>query len=150
MSILARTWSPARELAAMRNSMERIFGEPYAGFDSAENDAEGAWMPAVDILAGDGELRLRAELPGLNEDEVEITLDNNTLSIKGEKKLDSREEKGGYRRIESRYGSFYRSFHLPSSVDRGRIQAEFKNGVLEIVLPKAESAKPKRIPVSLG
>jgi HSP20 family protein len=116
--------------------------------ESAEDEGMTAsWIPSVDIFEAQDEIVLRTELPGLNEEDVEITIENGRLALKGEKKFEKEETEGDYRRVESRYGSFYRSFALPNSVDREKIEAKFDKGVLNVTLPKAEVAKPKRIEV---
>ncbi|MFQ5745225.1 MAG: Hsp20/alpha crystallin family protein [Acidobacteriota bacterium] len=143
-------WDPFRDLRFLHRRMDRLFNEALSGYpDSAEGEPiTASWVPAVDIYEGDAAITLRAELPGLSEDDVEVTLEDGRLTVKGEKKLEQEEKEGEYRRIESRYGAFYRSFPLPNTVDKEQIKARFDNGVLEVSLPKAEAAKPKRIAVS--
>jgi len=109
--------------------------------DARETKAN--WAPTIDVIEKDDSIVLRAELPGMEEEDVEITVENRNLTIQGEKKFEHEETEGNYRRLESRYGSFYRSFSLPTTVDQDRIDARFSKGVLEIELPKAEQAKPK-------
>jgi HSP20 family protein len=108
-----------------------------------------AWTPAVDITEHDDQYIVKVELPGVNKDEVKITLDNNILTIRGEKKQDREVKKENYHRVERSYGSFQRSFTLPSTVKSDKIDAVYKDGVLQIALPKAEEAKPKQIEVKV-
>lgn len=121
------------------------------GTESPENEAVTPnWIPSVDVFEAENEIVLRAELPGLSEEDVEITLENGRLAVKGEKKLEKEEVDGEYRRVESRYGSFSRSFAVPNTIDRDRIEATFEKGVLQVSLPKAEAAKPQRIEVKVN
>jgi len=121
------------------------------GSEISENEAvTPSWIPSVDVFEAENEIVLRAELPGLSEEDVEITLENGQLAVKGEKKLEKEEVEGEYRRVESRYGSFFRSFAVPNSVDREKIEATFEKGVLQVSLPKAEAAKPQRIEVKVN
>ncbi len=121
----------------------------FRGVDADSGDAMANWSPNMDVIEQEDRILLRAELPGMSDGDVEITVENRTLSIHGEKKFEHEESDGHFRRLESRYGSFYRSFSLPNSVDQDRIDARFAKGVLEIDLPKAEQAKPKKISVKV-
>ena len=121
------------------------------GSESSENEAvTPSWIPSVDVFEAENEIVLRAELPGLSEEDVEITLENGRLTVKGEKKLEKEDVEGEYRRLESRHGSFFRSFAVPNTIDRERIEATFEKGVLQVSLPKAEAAKPQRIEVKVN
>ena len=150
--MLVRRAVPYRDLSHLRTQVDDLFNRRFMSFfDGADNGETMAnWTPAMDVIENEDSVLLRAELPGLSEQDVEINVENNTLSLKGEKKLEHSEEDGHYRRVESRYGSFYRSFSLPNSVDQDKIDAHFVNGVLEISLPKAEQAKPKKIAVKVN
>ena len=106
-------------------------------------------MPSVDILEKDGNLILRAELPGMTEKQIELKLEGNTLIIKGERKMENEDEKSNYHRIESFYGSFTRSFRLPDTVDFDKINADYKNGVLTVTIPQKPEVRPREIPVSV-
>lgn len=149
--MLRRSFDPFPEISRLRDRMDRMFDESLRNFfergDAEEPTTTATWYPTVDVFENDEEIRLRAELPGMREEDVEITLENGTLSLQGEKKFEEQEENGHYRRVESRYGRFVRQFPLPSSVDAEKIDARFKDGVLHIRLPKAEVAKPKRIAI---
>jgi HSP20 family protein len=129
----------------------RLFEEFFNGFPFLESKLDGHdhWTPSVDIMEKDGNLILRAELPGLNEKEIDLKLEGNILTLKGERKMENEDEKGTYHRIESYYGSFTRSFRLPETVDYEKINAEYKNGVLKITIPQKPEVKPREIPVSV-
>ena len=152
MNIIARRVDPFRDLASLRSRFDRLFSDHFATLGDADGGEafSSSWVPSIDVLENDSEIRLRAELPGMNEDDVEITLENNQLTLQGEKKFELEENEGEYRRVESRYGKFYRRFSIPATVDQTKIDAQFSNGVLTVALPKAEAAKPKRIPVRLN
>jgi len=138
--MLAR-WEPFRELA-------RAFDDPF--FRTAFGDASNRWCPAVDVAENDKELLVSADLPGIDPKQVEITVQENILTLSGERKAESESKDGSYHRIERSYGSFTRSFVLPSTVDETKVSAEYKDGVLRIHLPKREEAKPRKINVKLG
>jgi HSP20 family protein len=108
------------------------------------------WTPAVDILEKDGNLILRAELPGINEKEIDLKLEGNVLTLRGERKLEDERESNNYHRIERFYGAFSRSFTLPETVDRDQIKADYKSGVLTVTIPQKPEVKPREIPVSVN
>ena len=111
----------------------------------------GAWMPPVDIYStGAHELVIKAEIPGMNKDEIDITVENFTLTIRGEKKTEQAVKDDQFHRVERSYGTFTRSFALPHTVDAGKVEAEYKDGVLTIKLPQREEAKPKQIRVNVA
>lgn len=138
-------------------SPSRIWPETSSLFDEFLNDlpffsgARGSdkWLPAVDILEKDGNLILHAEVPGMNEKDIELKLEGNVLTLKGEKKLQNEEDRGNYHRMESYYGSFTRSFTLPDTVDRDNIKADYKSGVLTVTIPQKPEVRPREIPVSV-
>lgn len=142
-------WSPANDLLRERVNrlFEQAFGETYAGSESEEVSSR-SWTPAVDIAETEDALTLYAELPGLSKENVEITLEDNVLTIKGERKFEREETKENYHRIERAYGTFHRSFHLPSNVRSDQVEASFKEGVLRVDIPKQEEAKPRKIAIS--
>lgn len=107
------------------------------------------WVPSVDILEREGHLILRAELPGMTEKDIEVKLEGNTLTLRGERKMENEDKKNSYHRIESFYGSFTRSFRLPEGVDAEKINAEYKNGVLTVTIPQKPEVRPREIPVSV-
>ena len=149
-------WNPARELATwpselfgLQREMNRMFDHVFR-YDTRDDDTGfSAWTPAVDIAEHDDEYLVKVELPGVNKDDVKITLENNILTIRGEKKQEKETKKENYHRIERSYGSFQRSFTLPTSVKSDKIDAAYKDGILQIALPKAEEAKPKQIEVKV-
>jgi HSP20 family protein len=143
-------FDPFREFAFLQDRMNRVFGDQYLRRDD-DVTAHGTWVPPVDIYEAENrDLVLKAELPDLNRDEIEVTVENNTLTLKGNKKLPTGVKEEQYRRIERNYGSFSRSFTLPNTVDASKVGAEFKNGVLTVRLPFREEAKPRSINVEVA
>jgi HSP20 family protein len=143
-------WEPFREFSAMQDRVNRVFNEFYRGVDD-DVMRRGVWVPAVDIYGtGKEELVIKAELPDLDKDAIEITVENNTLTIKGEKKMDPAVADDQYHRIERVYGTFSRTFSLPPTVDTTKVSADYKNGVLTIALQMKEEAKPKQIQVRVS
>src|SRR5712691_2690042 len=142
-------FEPFREL---QDRMNRLFSEAYLSSPTGEEDwaLGGSWAPAVDIYEQDNNIVLKAELPGVDPKDVDIRLENNTLTLRGERKFDDEVKKENYHRVERAYGAFTRSFTLPTVVDQGSIKAEFKDGVLRVTLPKREEAKPKQIQISVA
>ena len=136
--MLAR-WEPFRELA-------RVLEDPYF---RAFSDGDGTcrWCPAVDVSENEKELLVSADLPGIDSKDVEITVKENVLTLTGERKSGKEEKDGTYHRVERAYGSFTRSFVLPSTVDESKVNAEYKDGVLRIHLPKREEVQPRKIDV---
>jgi HSP20 family protein len=140
-------FDPFRQVTRLQDRMNRIF-EDALGRTFENNDIfAGAWAPAVDILEDTNDLVLRAELPGMKPEDVDIRIENNTLTLMGERKFESKEDKVNYHRRERSYGAFSRSFALPSSVQQDKVTAEFKDGILQVILPKREETKPKQISV---
>lgn len=133
-------WDPFKE---MMNMQRRLGG----GLDHGES-THGAWAPAVDIFERGDDLVIRTEIPGVDKNDIDVDVENNTLTIRGERKRETEfDEKNAYR-LERVYGNFARSFSLPRTVDSSRINATYKDGVLELTLPKAEEAKPKRVEIN--
>jgi len=148
-------WEPFRDLFSLQDRMNRLFDESYRGTNRGANDADewalgGSWAPAVDIYEQDGNIVMKAELPGVDPKSVDIRLENNTLTLQGERKLDKEVKQDSYHRVERSYGAFSRSFTLPSVVDQGSIKAESKDGVLKLTLPKREEAKPRQIQINVS
>ena len=142
-------WDPFRELSAAQERMNRLLGDVYR---AADDDVmrRGAWAPPVDIYdSGSHELIIKAELPDMSKEDIDITVENNMLTLRGEKKMDSTMKEECCHRIERTYGSFSRSFSLPATVDTTKVSADYKNGVLTIKLPVREEAKPKQIQVQV-
>jgi HSP20 family protein len=130
--------------------INHLFEDFFNDFPFASSSPERSenWIPAVDILEKEGNLVLRAELPGITEKQIELKLEGNTLTLKGERNMDKEDKKNNYHRVESFYGSFTRSFRLPETVDLEKISADFKNGVLTITIPQRPEVRPREIPVS--
>jgi HSP20 family protein len=146
---LAR-WTPARDIMSVRDEMNRLMNEFFGRGGGAEEGTwfSGAWSPPVDIYETDNALVMKAELPGFSKDDIQIELKDNTLVIRGERKREDEVKEGSFHRMERVYGAFQRSFLLPTTVDQGKVQAVYKDGVLELRLPKVEAAQPKRIAIS--
>ena len=140
---------PFQDIRTLQNRFDRSFSDAFRHQLSVRGDEpqSASWLPAVDVYENDDHVTLRAELPGLAEEDIEVTIDKGRLTIKGEKRLDEGDTDGDYRRIESSYGSFYRSFPLPDTIDQDKVVARFDNGVLNVVLPTTEEAQLKRIEV---
>jgi HSP20 family protein len=146
-------WEPFRDLVSLQDRMNRLFGETYRGAARTGDDDRalgGSWAPAVDIFEKDGNIVLTAELAGIDPKAVDVRVENNVLTLQGERKFDKELQKDSFHRVERAYGSFTRSFTLPSVVDTGKIKAESKDGVLKLTLPKREEAKPKQIQVQVA
>jgi HSP20 family protein len=142
-------WDSSRDVAALQEGMSRMLEGFY--IRPQEDLTRGAWVPAVDIYSnGQHELVLKAELPDMKEDQFELTVEDNTLTLRGEKKLDTEVSDEHFHRIERSYGSFARSFALPPTVDAGKVNAEYKAGVLTVRLPLREEAKPRHIKVAIA
>jgi len=146
-------WEPFRDLLSLQERMNRLFSESYrsGGPQGQEDDwaLGGSWAPAVDIYEQDGNIVLKAELPGLDLKDVDIRVENNTLTLRGQRKLDEQVKRDNYHRVERAYGAFTRSFALPNVVDAENIKAEYKDGLLRVTLPKREEAKPKQIRINV-
>jgi HSP20 family protein len=141
---IRRQEMPARIWPETPSLFEEFMNDPFFASFSRPTDN---WAPAVDILEKDGNLLLRAELPGVNEKDIELKIEGNILLLKGEKKREHKEERNNYHRMESFYGSFTRSFTIPDSVDRDHIKADYKNGILTVTIPQKPEVRPREIPV---
>jgi HSP20 family protein len=140
---------PFRELAAMQDRMARLFGDVY--LRDEDTGFRGTWTPAVDIFeTDDHDLVVKAELPGMTREDIDVTVENGTLALKGQKKFDEAVKEEHYRRIERSYGQFYRTFTLPNTVDASKVSADYKNGILTVKLPFREEAKPRTINVDVA
>jgi HSP20 family protein len=139
-------WNPLHDVATNQERMGRILDGLYGR--PQEDLTRSAWIPAVDIYSNDQhELVLKAELPDMKEDEIDLTVEDNTLTLRGERKLDPEVAEEQFHRIERSYGSFARTFALPPTVDADKVSAQYKAGVLTVRLPLREEAKPKQIKV---
>jgi HSP20 family protein len=139
-------WEPARELHSLQHEVNRLFGV----FDSQGVAAARGWVPAIDLSEGESEYVLHADLPGLGENDVKIELEDNVLTISGERKSEREQRKDGYYRVERASGRFSRSLTLPDGVDPESVRARFEKGVLEVKIPKPAQRKPHRVAISVG
>jgi HSP20 family protein len=142
-------WDSLRDAAARQEQMSRMFERFYGRPQEDLNG--GSWVPPVDIYSnGQHELVLKAELPDMKEEEIEVTVEDNTLTLRGERKLDTEVKEEQFHRIERSYGPFARTFALPPTVDAGKVSAEYKAGMLTVRLPLREEVKPKQIKVQIA
>jgi HSP20 family protein len=142
-------WRPARDLWGIQEEMNRLFDEFFSR-TPARFEEEGMWAPHVDISETKDDIIVVAEAPGMKKEDIKITVQDNVLTLKGEKKQEKEEKEANYHRIERSHGSFTRSFELPTTIQVDRIKANYKDGVLHISLPKAEEVKPKEISISVS
>ncbi|MGB4703483.1 MAG: Hsp20/alpha crystallin family protein [Candidatus Saccharicenans sp.] len=141
-------WDPFRDIMTLRDRMNRLFEDLMSTPKLEESEIiQSTWSPAVDIYETENELVLTAELPGIDEKDVEIKIEDNTLTLKGERKFEKETREENYHRIERAYGSFYRSFSLPNYIDQDKISAEFENGLLKIHMPKRPEVKPRKVKI---
>ena len=140
-------WDPFDELLDIQRGINRIFSR---GVDREFDRGDRAWAPVVDIYEDENSVVVKAELPGMDEKDIEISVDDSTLLIRGEKKTEEEFKEENYHRIERAYGTFQRVLSLPTSVDTDKVEAVYKDGVLEITCPKLEDVKPKKIEVKAG
>jgi len=141
-------WDPFRDIMVLRDRMNRLFEDLVSSPKFEESDIiQSTWSPAVDIYETENELVLTAELPGVEEKDVEIKVEDNTLSLRGERKFEKETREENYHRIERAYGSFYRSFSLPNYVDQEKISAEYENGLLKVHMPKKAEVKPRKVKI---
>jgi HSP20 family protein len=140
-------WDPVRELDSLQGDMNRLFDRFFEG--RAPNGAR-RWIPPMDLLETEDHLVLRGDLPGLTEDDVDIEIKDNVLTVSGERKTENEEKSEGYYRVERAFGSFSRSLTLPHGVDADRVEASFDKGVLEVLIPKPAEAKPTRVQIGKG
>ena len=142
-------WDPFDDLASLRESMDKLFEEFFTRRPDRIR-APVVWQPAIEAYETDGDVVVRAELPGIDPKQVEISVTEDTLTVKGEARTEQEEKKRNYYRRELRYGSFVRSIALPSGVQGDKASASYKNGILEIKVPKSERAKPKTVKVEVA
>src|ERR1700746_2624033 len=147
MTVLTR-WDPFREFSTLQDRMNRLFRDSYG--DREEALTTSTFAPPVDVYEDEHNVTLKIEVPGIDEKDIDVRIENNTLTVHGERKFEKEEKEENYRRIERQYGSFTRSFTLPSTVDPNNVQANYEKGVLKIKLAKKAEAKPKPIQVSVG
>jgi HSP20 family protein len=157
MSALSRwepltRWSPWKEFEEMEKRLSTLFGRPLRMPNGEKNEAitVAEWSPLVDITEDDKEYIVKAEIPEMKKEDIKINVYDDVLSISGERKYEKEEKDKKYHRVERAYGSFMRSFTLPEDADGSKVNAEYKDGVLKVHLPKSEKAKPKAIEVKVG
>jgi HSP20 family protein len=141
-------WDPFREVVALQNRLNSVFGNLNTESESPLTTA--SFVPAVDVYEDDKKVVLKLEVPGIEEKDLDIRVENHTLTVKGERKFEKEEKEENFHRIERRYGSFYRAFTLPSTVDTENVDAKYENGVLKLELKKKPEAQPKQIKVNIG
>lgn len=142
-------WDPVRELGAMQERLNRLFDD-FGGQTDDDVMTRGDWMPAVDIYQNDQhEVVLKAELPGLKREDIDLRVENNTLTIKGERSQEKDVKKEHFHRVERCYGGFSRSFTIPKTIDTEKVRADYRDGVLNVTLPVREESKPRQIQVSV-
>ncbi len=149
MTALMR-WDPFRELEDMSDRLNRMFARPAVRTNGKETLTVADWAPTVDISETDGEYLIKAELPEVKKDDVKVTLEDGILTIQGERRREKDEKTTKYHRVERSYGSFVRSFSLPDQVDENGVKAEYKDGMLNLRIPKSEKAKPRAIEVKVA
>jgi HSP20 family protein len=140
-------WDPFRDLVTLRERMNRLFEDAFTSRGEEKDLVASNWSPSVDIYETENEIILTAEVPGVDEKNIEIKLEDNTLSLKGERNFEKETKEENYHRIERAYGSFYRSFTLPGNIDQDNIKAENENGILRITMPKKSELKPKKVKI---
>jgi len=147
MTFLTRfeRWDPFEEMTTLRNRMDRLWSRMVTD----DEPTLANWSPTSDIVETKDEIVIKSELPGIQDKDVDIEIENGVLTIKGERKVEKEAEEKGYRRVERSYGSFFRSFTLPPNVEAEKIAATFTNGLLEVHMPKKEGAKPRSIKVEV-
>jgi len=146
MNVIRR--EPWRGFSSLQQDLEGLFNGNWLLFgDDASGTVPSLWSPAVDLREEEGKFTLQADLPGVDPENIEVTLEGGVLTIRGERKLESQQEREGYKRIERRYGEFHRRFVLPDTAAEDKVDASYRNGVLYVTIPKHERARPRQIEV---
>jgi HSP20 family protein len=148
MTFITR-WDPFREFVTLQDRMNRLFHESF-GDNREEALTTTTFAPPVDVYEDEHNVTLKVEVPGIEEKDIDVRIENNTLTVHGERKFEKEEKEENYRRVERQYGSFTRTFTLPTTVDPEKVQADYDKGVLKIQLAKKAEAKPKQIKVNVG
>ena len=148
MTFIAR-WDPFREFVTLQDRMNRLFRDSF-GEGREEGLTTTTFAPPIDVYEDEHNLTLKVEVPGIDEEDIDVRIENNTLTVHGERKFEKEEKEENYRRVERQYGSFTRTFTLPTTVDPEKVQADYDKGVLKIQLAKKAEAKPKQIKVNVG
>ena len=142
-------WRPTRDVFRLRDEMDRLFDDFVERFPTRRDFEDRMWSPDVDVHETDSEVVVKAEIPGMEQKDINVTIKDNVLTLKGEKMQEKEKKETNYHRIERTYGSFSRSFTLPTMVVSDKAAAQYKNGILTVTLPKSEEVKPKEIAVEL-
>src|SRR2546426_8335021 len=149
MTMLTR-WDPFREFVTLQDRMNRLFREPFGPEGREESLSTTTFAPPVDVYEDEHNVTLKIEVPGIDEKDIDVRIENNTLTVHGERKFEKEEKEENYRRVERQYGGFTRSFTLPNTVDPDQVHATYDKGVLKISMAKKAEAKPKQIKVNVG
>ena len=147
MTVLTR-WDPFREFSTLQDRMNRLFRDSYG--DHEEALTSSTFAPPVDVYEDEHNVTLKIEVPGIDEKDIDVRIENNLLTVHGERKFEKEEKEENFRRVERQYGSFTRSFTLPNTVDPEGVQAHYDKGILKVQLAKKAEAKPKQIKVNVG
>jgi HSP20 family protein len=148
MTVLTR-WDPFREFSTVQDRLNRLFRDSY-GEGREETLTTSTFAPPVDVYEDEHSITLKIEVPGIDEKDIDVQIENNTLTVHGERKFEKEEKEENYRRVERQYGNFTRSFALPNTIDAEQVQAHYDKGILKIQLAKKAEAKPKQIKVNVG
>jgi HSP20 family protein len=143
-------WDPFREFSTIQDRMNRLFRDSYGDEGREEALTNTAFAPPVDVYEDEHNVTLKIEVPGIDEKDIDVRIENNTLTVHGERKFEKDEKEENYRRVERQYGSFTRTFTLPNTVDHENVQADYDKGVLKVKLAKKAEAKPKQIKVNVA
>ncbi len=143
-------WNPFTELINMQDRMSRLFGDTYLKPTLGEREIGDEWSPAVDIYEDTDGVILKIELPEMDMKDIDVKIEDNTLNVRGERKLEREDKKDNYHRVERYYGTFSRSFTLPSTVNQEKVKASYDRGVLRITLPRKEDTKPRKITIEVS
>ena len=149
MTVITR-WDPFREFSTLQDRMNRLFRDSYGPEGREEALTSTSFAPPVDVYEDEHNLSLKIEVPGIDEKDIDVRIENNVLTVHGERKFEKEEKEENFRRVERQYGSFTRTFTLPSTVDGEKVSANYDKGILKITLPKKAEAKPKQIKVNVG
>ena len=149
MTVITR-WDPFREFSTLQDRMNRLFRESHGPEGREEALATTSFAPAVDVYEDEHSVTLKIEVPGVDEKDIDVRIENNVLTVHGERKFEKDEKEENFRRVERQYGSFTRTFTLPTTVDAEKVSANYDKGILKVALPKKAEAKPKQIKVNVG
>jgi HSP20 family protein len=142
-------WRPFRDMISVQDEMNRLFDDFFGRPVMRREWTEAAWCPCVDVSETKDNVIINTEIPGMSKDDVKVSIQDNVLTLSGEKKEEKEEKDANYHRMERSYGSFSRSFTLPTTVQADKVKAAYKDGILRITLPKSEEVKPKQIPITV-